>query len=305
MRTHLEPANVRERGTGAHELRQWLEVRLRALSDDAPPVRSASREEAIAPEAVAATLEYLRRTSGVREARAGIRILIGWIAAPPAALIGAIAARDGVGIDLGASAGVRIGLAAEGYATSLEIGEPRVSVVAGHPWAGSASVDVVEDERALDELVIAGIVAWCARIIAALEPSGRGRGPLWAQVADSLAPIAGLLAEVESDSDPLHWVVRVERLLAVKPVPWRHVPRLWTAPAGGLPIAVYQRGSCCLFYRSEEPEGESEVDPDYRARFGDDSPAYCGTCRLRDAAAVEARAVYWALRARAAQSSVQ
>ncbi len=62
--------------------------------------------------------------------------------------------------------------------------------------------------------------------------------------------------------------------------------------------------SCCLYYRSEEQE--SEIDPDYLARFGKDSPAYCGTCRLRSAADVEERAVYWALRARVPQeSSVQ
>ncbi len=53
---------------------------------------------------------------------------------------------------------------------------------------------------------------------------------------------------------------------------------------------------------------ERRVDADFAERFGADSPQYCGTCRLRDAADVEARTVYWALRARAAetlQSSVQ
>jgi hypothetical protein len=103
--------------------------------------------------------------------------------------------------------------------------------------------------------------------------------------------------------DPVRVIARVERLLAVRPAPWRHVPRLWTADAGGQAIPVYQRGSCCLYYRSEQPEGESAVDPGYRARFGEDSPAYCGTCRLRDASDVEARTVYWVLRARAAQSA--
>ena len=73
----------------------------------------------------------------------------------------------------------------------------------------------------------------------------------------------------------------------------------------GQPMPVYQRGSCCLYYRSEELEGESEIDADFLARFGNDSPPYCGTCRLRAAADVEARAVYWALRARAAVRSVE
>ena len=295
---HLDPG----------ERARWLDARIKTLEEGLLAERWVSAEEATSAAAVARTLHHLRRTSGVLEVRAGIRILTGWLAGPPAALIGAITVRDGVGVDLAASGNVRIGLAAEGYAAGLEVGRPRIAVVRGHAWAGSPDVAVVEDERALDEFAVAGIVRWCTPIIEALDPAGRARGPLWAQVADSLGPIAGMLAEVDPHPDPMRWVARVERLLGVRPVPWRHVPKLWTADAGGHPIPVYQRGSCCLFYRSEEPEGRSEIDADFAERFGAGSAQYCGTCRLRDAADVEARTVYWALRARAAetlQSSVQ
>ena len=302
---HLDPASAAAHGASPEQLRRWLGEQLGALGEDAYAERWATREEALAPAAVAAVLEQLRTTSGVVDARAGIRILIGWVAGPPAALIGAIAVRDGVGVDLAASRDVRIGLAAEGYATGLQIGSPRISVVAGHPWAGAANVGVVADEHALDELVLAGIAGWCTPIIEALEPTGRGRGPLWAQVGDSLAPIAGMLAGAEPGSDPLRWVARVERLLAVRPVPWRQRAaavdgRCRRSADRGVPARLLlpllpQRGASRARRRSIPTTSRASAT---------DSPAYCGTCRLRSAEDVEARAVYWALRARAAVDSL-
>ena len=294
-----------ERGaTRAGEIPRRLESRLATLADASFAERWATAEEATAAPAVEATLDYLRRTSGVVEPRAGHRAdrLAGRPSCRPR--------RCDRGARRDRRRSRRVGRRPDrtrrrGYATALEIGDPRISVPRGHAWEGSANVGVVEDERALDELVIAGLVRWCTPMIEALDPQARVRRPLWAQVADSLGPIAGMLADSDPGSDPLRWVERVERLLAVSPVPWRQIPALWTADAGERPLPVYRRGSCCLYYRSEEPEGELELDADFLQRFGNEAPQYCGTCRLRAPEDVEARTVYWALRARAAQSSVQ
>ena len=282
-------------------VQQWLDARIRSLTHRPEVGRWASREQALSEESLAGARAYLRRASGVCDPRAGMRILTGWIAGPVVSVIGALAARDGIGVDLAASAGVELGLAAEGYVADLAIARPRVSVLPDHAWAGSPEVGVVADERALDELAIAGIVAWCGPVIEALEPSGRGRGPLWAQIPDALGSIAPMLSDADPQADPQRWIDRVERLMAV-PGPWRRAPRLWVADAEGEPVAICHRSSCCLYYRSEEPEESVELDADFLARFGDESPQYCGTCRLREPEDVEARTVYWALRARAAQA---
>lgn len=287
-------------------VRDWLGPRLAELGEAAEVERWATREDVISEPAISAALEHLRRRYGVVENRAGVRLLTGWLAGPPASVVTALAVHDRVGVDLAGSRGVQLGLASEGYVVALRIDTPRVGVLPGHPWAGSADVATVGTPSQLGELVVAGIAAWCRPVVAALDPACGGRGPLWAQVADALGWVPDLLAAGEPGSQPLTAIERVEGLLVAPSAPWRRAPRLWTADAGGRAIPVCHRSSCCLFYRSQEPEEpfEPAVDADYAARFGDDSPEYCGTCRLRDAADVEARAVYWALRA-AAPSSVQ
>jgi hypothetical protein len=86
---------------------RWLDSRIKTLEESLLAERWVSAEEATSAAAVARTLDSLRRTSGVLELRAGIRILTGWLAGPPAALVAAIAACDGVAVDLAAISAAR------------------------------------------------------------------------------------------------------------------------------------------------------------------------------------------------------
>jgi hypothetical protein len=51
-----------------------------------------------------------------------------------------------------------------------------------------------------------------------------------------------------------------------------------------------------LAYKCEQQEDDGEIDPDhvaYTARFGDDAPHYCNTCRFRDQDDSAARQLFW------------
>ncbi len=284
--------------TTAHAaLSDRIDQRLAVLADRSFVARWTTRDAAIAAEAIAAGHAQMRAVYRVLDARGSARQLTGWLAGPVAGAVAAFAVADRVGIDLAASHGVELGLAPEGYVSGLRVGRPSVHVLAGHEWAAERGVGVVASEGELDELVVAGIVAWCAPIIAALDGSGRGATPLWAQVTDALGSVAARLGDAIPGSDPRLWIARTERLLAAPSRPSRRLPALWTAETSGGPVAVCRRASCCMFYRSEPPpEDELVLDPGFHARFGDDPLRYCGTCCLRSAEDVEARTVYWAER---------
>jgi hypothetical protein len=275
-----------------------IDARLGELADRSAVARWTTQQAAVAPEAIAAGHAQMRAIYGVVDARGSARQLTGWLAGPVAGAVAALAVADRIGIDLAASHGVELGLAPEGYVAGLRISRPSVQVLAGHEWAAESGVEVTGSEEALDELVVAGIVAWCAPVIAALDSSGRGSAPLWAQVTDALGYVAAHLGDALPGSDPALWIARTERMLAAPSRPSRRLPALWVAETSGDPVAVCHRASCCMYYRSQPPEGDEPVlDADFHARFGDDPMRHCGTCCLRSPEDVEARTVYWAERA--------
>src|SRR5262249_27411809 len=151
-----------------------------------------------------------------------------------------------------ASNAVELGWSVDGWVQAVRIEAPAITV-AGDP-----------------DLLVAGIASWCAPVVETLAPERRGRVPLWGQVADAVGNGTLMLARSAPGADPVRWISATERLLACPSAPWRTAPQLWTAPFEARQLVVCRRGSCCLYYRHDEPTEQSviEPDPDYLARFG-------------------------------------
>ena len=244
--------------------------------------------------------DRMRRSEGA-PARTALTILVGWRAGYLASMIALGLLRDGVLVE---PSRVRMLRSPDGWCADARLDDgARALVAADHPWSSRADVVTMPDEAALEAEAVAAIGRACAPIVDLLAcRAGRARAGMWAQVADGLGNAALALAQAEPQTPPCRIVRATERLLRAPGAPWKHVPRLWTAEAGGEPVLVKQRRSCCLSYRcdptvSEQPALELP-EPAFLARFGNEPPHYCDTCPFRSPSDVEARALFKAARAR-------
>jgi hypothetical protein len=118
-----------------------------------------------------------------------------------------------------------------------------------------------------------------------------GRVGLWNEVGDLL----GLAVDEGGRADEA-----ARRLLAaavaVPGTPWRATPALRVVDDEVLgPTVVRRKGGCCLAYKCDHDDSDA-TDPDhvaYVARFGDEAPHYCNTCKFRDHDDSAARQLFW------------
>jgi hypothetical protein len=282
----------------------WFDERVRPLVRYEPENccggRWGSVVSGLDDHALDAVEERMRRYEGA-PARTALTILVGWRAGYLASVIALGLLRDEI---LVAPATLRVLRSPDGWCADVRLDHgARALVAAEHPWSSRADVTTVRDRAALEAEAVAAIGRACAPVVDVLaRRARRARAGMWAQVADGLGNAALALVQAEPQMAPCRVARETERLLRAPGAPWKHVPQLWTAEAGGEPVLVKQRRSCCLSYRCdrtacEQPDSEAP-EPAFLARFGHELPHYCDTCPFRSPADVEARALFRAERAR-------
>jgi hypothetical protein len=218
--------------------------------------------------------------------------LAGWLAGTVADAVGHCLGTASAGLIFDVD-GLRFHLHRDAWVDRLVVDGARAVVPVGHAWAGRPDVLVVDDvESMLGETVGALVAAVTPLVEACHRLAPIGRVGLWNEVGDSL----GLALDDGGRADESVRLL-LAAAVAVPGAPWRAAPALRLVHDEMLgPTVVCHKGGCCLAYKCDRHEDDDATDPDhaaYVARFGDDAPHYCNTCKFRDHDDSAARQLFW------------
>lgn len=197
-------------------------------------------------------------------------------------------------VDLGPPE-LRFGTHPDGWVQLVDLGEPRLVVIEGHPWAALPGVATVPDADALVVAFVAALRPLAETWYAAGKQLGKvGFSSLWAETSDAIGMCTMHRSGIPGGPEVL---ADLRRLLDAPAAPWRKQPRLWLTEIGGDEHLLGQKAGCCLAYLGEQEGLDESEDPRHRAyldAFPEEpgAPAYCSTCCFRELADTEARLVW-------------
>ncbi len=219
-----------------------------------------------------------------------------------------------IGMELGyAHVGAGAGFLPDPATTTWVLGESwaegivlpadtRAVVLADHPWAGRADVDVVDADE-LARRTIEAIALLAEPIIDHLARATRtGRAGLWHEVGDAVPSV------LEWQSFPVgaDAVRDVVAMAGRVGVPWRRGPVVELMEEGGASTCVKHRAGCCMKYL-ERRDRTAPRDAD-KAAFWEAFPAadpermYCNDCKFFTDDERRDRQLWWFRRHQAAAS---
>lgn len=263
--------------------RTWVEGR-DVLGDDAAFLRAAHRR-------------ILGEGGGTPQMAA--KWLVGWTAGTVADAVGFVLAAGGAGV-LADTAPLRWRLHPDGWVDRVSLHGCTVLVPPGHPWAGQAGVEVVDDEAEVVTRTVDSLVRAVRPVVDAIRGFARaGARSLWAEVADGIGMSTTYQPHLPVRDDV---VQRLRAAVTAPGAPWRVSPTVRTATAPWGPVYLGQKGGCCLAYQLPEPEPTAVDD----AALSDDLREYyalfpretgdkrvCTTCSLRDPQGCADRQLWW------------
>jgi hypothetical protein len=219
--------------------------------------------------------------------------LAGWFAGIVADAVGHCLATAGAGLVVDADE-VQFHQHRDGWVDRLSLQGVRAVVTHDHPWAGRPDVVVVDDIASMLGDSVRALVAVVTPLVEACHGlASVGRVGLWNEVGDCL----GLAIDDAAPPDESACAL-LAAAVAVPGTPWKATPTLRLVDDDTLgPTVVRHKGGCCLAYKCDEVTGDVEdAGPEvaaYIARFGDDAPHYCNTCRFREVDDSAARQLFW------------